>query len=62
MATERGFAVWVALGTIYRGWGKIKRGEVVEGMSLIRSGLATYRTTGTELVDALFHRPPGQGM
>ena len=49
VTTEQGFALWGALGALYRGWGKIKRGEVVEGMSLIRGGLATYRATGTEL-------------
>ena len=49
VTTEQGFALWGALGALYRGWGKVKRGEVAEGMSLIRGGLATYRTTGTEL-------------
>jgi len=49
VATERGFALWGALGALYRGWGKIKRGEVVEGTSLIRGGLTTFRVTGTEL-------------
>jgi TolB-like protein/DNA-binding winged helix-turn-helix (wHTH) protein/class 3 adenylate cyclase/predicted ATPase len=49
VATERGFALWGAIGALYRGWGKIKRGEVMEGMTLIRRGLATYRAIGTEL-------------
>jgi DNA-binding winged helix-turn-helix (wHTH) protein/predicted ATPase len=49
VTTERGFALWGALGALYRGWGKIKRGEVMEGISLIRGGLATYRATGTKL-------------
>jgi len=49
VTTERGFPLWGAIGAIYRGWGRIKRGEVVEGMSLLRGGLATYRATGTEL-------------
>jgi len=49
VAAERGFALWGALGALYCGWGKIKRGEVAEGMSFIRGGLATYRATGTEL-------------
>jgi len=49
VATDQGFALWGALGALYRGWAKTERGDAVEGISLIRSGLATYRATGTEL-------------
>jgi len=49
VATDQGFALWGALGALYRGWAKTERGEVAEGISLIRDGLATYRATGTEL-------------
>jgi hypothetical protein len=66
VTTERGFALWGALGAIYRGWDKIKRGEVVEELSLIRRGSATYRATGDRVMDALLYqrayRPSGQGM
>jgi predicted ATPase len=48
LATEQGFPYWVALGTIYRGWSKVKNGHVAEGISLLRSGSAAYRATGTE--------------
>ena len=37
------------MGTIYRGWVKVKNGDVAEGMSLLRSGSAAYRATGTEV-------------
>ena len=62
VATEQGFPLWRAQGTIYRGWVKVKNGDVAEGISLLRSGSAAYRATGAEFVDALLYRPPGQGM
>ncbi|MBV8739991.1 MAG: adenylate cyclase, partial [Alphaproteobacteria bacterium] len=49
MATEQGFPLWRALGIIYRGWAKVKNGDVAEGISLLRSGSAAYRATGAEL-------------
>jgi predicted ATPase len=48
VATEQGFSLWRAMGTIYRGWLKVKNGDVAEGMSLIRNGSAAYRATGAE--------------
>jgi class 3 adenylate cyclase/predicted ATPase len=49
VATEQGFPFWVAMGTIYRGWIKVKNGDVAEGISLLRSGSTAYRATGAEL-------------
>jgi predicted ATPase len=49
VATEQGFPLWGAQGTIYRGWVKAKNGDVAEGISLLRSGTAAYRATGAEL-------------
>ena len=49
VATEQGFPVWRAHGTIYSGWVKVKNGDVTEGISLLRSGSATYRATGAEV-------------
>jgi class 3 adenylate cyclase/predicted ATPase len=48
VAVEQGFPVYEALGTIYRGWGKIRTGDVAEGISLLRSGSSAYGATGTE--------------
>jgi predicted ATPase len=48
VATEQGFSLWRAMGTIYRGWLKVKTGDVAEGMSLLRNGSAAYRATGAE--------------
>jgi predicted ATPase len=49
VTTEQGFPLWRAAGTIFRGWVKIKKGDVAEGISLLRSGSAAYRATGAEL-------------
>jgi predicted ATPase len=50
VATEQGFPAWGVQGPIYRGWLKIQNRDVVEGISLLRSGLAAYRATGAELL------------
>jgi len=40
VTTEQGFPQWRAHGAIYRGWVKVKNGDVTEGISLLRSGSA----------------------
>ena len=50
VATEQGFPHWRAQGAIYRGWVKIKNGDLTEGMSLLRSGSTAYRASGAELL------------
>jgi predicted ATPase len=47
--TERGFPLWRASGTIFRGWVRVKNGDATEGMSLLRSGMAAFRATGAEM-------------
>jgi predicted ATPase len=37
------------MGTISRGWVKVKNGDVAEGISLLRSGSVAYRATGAEV-------------
>jgi predicted ATPase len=49
VTTERRFPFYRALGTISRGWVKVKNGEVAEGISLLRSGSTATRATGAEL-------------
>jgi len=49
VATEQGFPIWRALGTIYRGWVKVKNGDVTEGLSLLRRGSIAYPSGGTDL-------------
>jgi len=48
VTTEQGFPVWRAQGTMFRGWVKVKNGDVGEGISLLRSGSSAYRATGAE--------------
>ncbi len=42
VAIEQGFPQWRALGDIFRGWIKVKNGDLTEGMSLLRSGGEAY--------------------
>jgi tetratricopeptide (TPR) repeat protein len=49
VATEQGFPQWRAEGTIYRGWVKVKNGDVTEGISLLRRGSIAFRATGAEM-------------
>jgi predicted ATPase len=48
VAGGQGFPLYQALGTIYRGWGKVMSGDVAEGMSLLRSGSSAYSATGAD--------------
>jgi class 3 adenylate cyclase/predicted ATPase len=49
VAAEQSFPYWNAQGAVYRGWVKVKNGDVTEGISLLRSGSTAYRVTGAEL-------------
>jgi len=49
VATEQGFPYWHSQGAIYRGYAKVKNGDVAEGMLLLRDGSSAYRATGEEL-------------
>jgi class 3 adenylate cyclase/predicted ATPase len=48
VTTEQGFAFWGSLGTIYRGWVKVTNGDLTEGISLLRNGLAAFRASGAD--------------
>jgi class 3 adenylate cyclase/predicted ATPase len=48
VAAEQGFPHYQALGTIYRGWGKVMSGEVSEGIALLRSGSSAYSAVGAD--------------
>jgi class 3 adenylate cyclase/tetratricopeptide (TPR) repeat protein len=57
LCTEQGFAFYLALGTILRGWALAEKGAGEEGMAQICQGSATWRATGTE---ACRPRPRGK--
>jgi predicted ATPase/class 3 adenylate cyclase len=48
VAVEQSLPFWGTLGTFYRGWIKVKNGDVTEGMSLLRSSMAAYRASGQQ--------------
>src|SRR5262249_24126078 len=43
---EHGFSFNRALGTVYRGWASSEGGQTMEGLALLRAGLAAFRATG----------------
>jgi predicted ATPase len=49
VAVEQGVPWWHTVGTVYRGWVKVKNGNVAEGISFMLSGLTAYRATGAEM-------------
>ncbi|MGE0577181.1 BTAD domain-containing putative transcriptional regulator [Reyranella sp.] len=49
LAIDQGFPVWRAEGTMYRGWVKVRNGDVAAGASLLRRGWAAYRATGSQM-------------
>jgi len=50
LATEHGFPHWRTQAEIYRGWVKVKDGDVTGGMSLLRTASTAYRASGVELL------------
>jgi class 3 adenylate cyclase/predicted ATPase len=49
VAVEQGVPWWHTVGTVYRGWVRVKDGDVAEGISLMHHGLTAYRATGAEM-------------
>jgi predicted ATPase len=49
LSTEQGFAYYLAMGTIMRGWASTTLGQGEEGLRQMRHGLTAYRVTGAEL-------------
>jgi class 3 adenylate cyclase/predicted ATPase len=49
ITTDQGLPHWRAGTTIYQGWAKVKRHNISEGISLLRSGLNAFRAIGAEM-------------
>jgi DNA-binding SARP family transcriptional activator/predicted ATPase len=51
LSREHGFKLWLAMGTILRGWALAEQGrrqdEIEAGIALMRDGLAAFRATGS---------------
>jgi predicted ATPase len=54
LSTEQGFAYWLAVGTVLRGWALAEQGQAAEGIAHIAQGIAAYRALGAELISAHF--------
>jgi predicted ATPase len=50
LATEHGFPYLQAVGTVLRGWGLMKRGQIEEGRAQMHQGLIAARATGAEVL------------
>jgi class 3 adenylate cyclase/predicted ATPase len=49
VATEQGFLLWHASGTLYKAAGLLLEGRLGEGLPLLEKGLGAYRATGSGL-------------
>jgi class 3 adenylate cyclase/predicted ATPase len=47
VAAEQGFSFWRAVAAVYSGLVRVKKGDVADGISFLRSGVAAWRSTGT---------------
>ena len=54
LATEQGFAQWVARGTVLHGWALAMQGQGEAGLAAIRQGLAAELATGATLCQPYF--------
>jgi predicted ATPase len=49
LCTENGFSHWINCGRIFDGWAEICRGEVNQGIELVRAGVAGWKKRGARL-------------
>jgi class 3 adenylate cyclase/predicted ATPase len=49
LATEQGFPLWAAYGTILHGWSLSMQGQGEEGIAQVRQGIAAWQATGAAL-------------
>jgi predicted ATPase len=49
VSTEHGFPLWLALGSILRGWVLTEQGQVEEGIAAMRRAWASWRATGAKM-------------
>jgi predicted ATPase len=48
VAAEQSYPYWIAAGRIFRGWLRIKSGDAIEGVALLRDGIGAYRASGQQ--------------
>jgi predicted ATPase/class 3 adenylate cyclase len=49
LSREQGFLLWLAAGTVLRGWALAEQGRPEEGIVQIRQGEAAYQATGAQI-------------
>jgi serine/threonine protein kinase/tetratricopeptide (TPR) repeat protein len=49
VSTRENFALWLAIGAVYRGWARSASGNTAEGIPWIDDGMEDYRATGAIL-------------
>jgi serine/threonine protein kinase/predicted ATPase len=54
LSTRQSFALWLARGTVLRGWARSASGNTVEGISWIEDGIEDWRATGATLCVPFF--------
>jgi DNA-binding SARP family transcriptional activator/predicted ATPase len=47
VSREFQFTLWLSMGMVLQGWAVAEQGEVAGGIDLMRSGIATFQTTGS---------------
>jgi len=48
LATEQGFPVWMAWGSLLDGWALVQQGEAQAGIAQLHQGIMAWRATGAE--------------
>ena len=48
LGTQKGFPVWIAFGTVLRGWGQFAQGVVTVGIAEMHTGLAAMQELGAK--------------
>jgi predicted ATPase len=59
LASEQGFPLWAAWGTILRGWARAMQGQGEEGVAQVCQGITAYRATGAALLVPYYYTLPG---
>ena len=54
LAREQGFPHWLGQGTVLQGWARAEQGQVEEGISQIRQGLATHQAIGAGIFQSYY--------
>jgi class 3 adenylate cyclase/predicted ATPase len=54
LATEQGFPLWVAVGTLCRGWALAMQSQDEQGLVQVREGMAAWQATGAALLVPYF--------